>query len=133
MKKLLSVLVAFLLFIFLYINIISSQSISPLYFNLVNGDKTAAVEFLKKLQTHPDFVDQFNFYKGFFGSDVQAALSADSRERNMQIQKLEVLLKQNPRARDVLYALSVLYNEEGNKAKAEEYMKKTQEVDPNIR
>jgi len=41
-------------------------------------------------------------------------------------------LKKNPKSRDILTNLAILYQEDGNDKLAQEYFNKAKEVDPNL-
>ncbi len=129
MKKAVYIAIVGLLLMFLMLNIASSQAISPLYFGLVKGNTQAAVSFLQKISRSSGF----NYYKGLFSADVQKQFTAEETKLDNQIKKLESLLQKNPNARDVLYNLHLLYTRVGNDNKAQEYLKRAQEIDPTIK
>ncbi len=131
MKSLNSLFILSILVI-LVLNIISSQNISGLYFRLVNGQRKAAVEYLKNIKDLPQFQEDLGRQKAFFGQNIESAVFQEETYRKQRVKELEAVLKRNPQARDVLYALYILYNAEGNKQIADEYLRKAQEVDPNL-
>ena len=55
------------------------------------------------------------------------------KKRKETMAEFESLLQKNPKSRDLLYNLYLLYNEDGNKIKAEEYLKKAKEIDPTVK
>lgn len=120
------------LVLFLILNIISSQSISDLYFRLVDQRRQAAVDFLKALRSQPKFEQEMDRQKAFFGQNIESEVFQDEIKRQQRIRQLEYVLQRNPKARDVLYALYVLYNQEGKNQVANQYLKRAQEVDPNL-
>ena len=91
----------------LMLNILSSQSISPLYFDLVKRDSQAAVSFLQQIKRLPDF----GYYKNLFDSDIQTQFMVEEVRKNAEIQRLEGLLVKNPYSRDLLYKLSLIYEQ----------------------
>jgi len=121
-----------ILSVFLTINIYSSQSISPLYLRLVNNEKKAVIEYLKKIKNLPQFKTEIKNFTGIFGREIAAEVFFEDEQRKIKIKKLEAALQKNPKSRDVLYALSKLYQEDGNYKLADKYLKKTKEVDPMI-
>ncbi len=123
----------FLFFYFVLLNIIASQTISPIYFGLAQGGKQSAGEFLKNIQTAPEFPDELTNLTSQFGPEMRQVVFADERKRKVEINRLEDLLRHNPYARDVLYDLSILYQQSGDRQKAADYMKRSKEVDPDIR
>jgi len=128
-KKALYIAVAGLLLMFLLINIASSQSISPLYFDLVGKDPEAALSFLQQIKLRPDFND----YKSSFSLDVQKQFILEEVRQTAEVKRLEGLLQKNASARDVLYDLSRIYNQAGNYVKAKEYLIRAKDVDPLIK
>lgn len=125
-------LLALFAFVFLLINIVSSQSISSIYFQLINDDKKATVEYLKKIKNLPDFKEELSRYQAVLGEQIKHEVFIEDEQRQQQIKKLEALLEKNPKARDVLYNLCLLYQQAGDKIKANKYLKKTVDVDPTI-
>jgi tetratricopeptide (TPR) repeat protein len=121
-----------LLSVFLLVNMFASQFISPLYFQLVKEDKKAVVNFLNKIKNLPVFSSFLETNKNIYGGSLQQEVFAESLKRKQKIAGLEILLQRNPKSRDLLYNLHLLYNEEGDKIKAEEYLRKAKEIDPSI-
>lgn len=124
-KTILLVLVVFLLF-----NIVYSQNISSLYPSFADEDKTSSVLFLKTIRSLPDFNGLLSRYESIFDKSIVGLVYKDERQRKTQIEKLNQALEKNPKAKEVLSALSKLYKEDGNELKAEEFFKKTKAIDP---
>ncbi|MFN4212990.1 MAG: hypothetical protein ACK4FL_03475 [Microgenomates group bacterium] len=129
----LKILFFIIIFSILFINLIYSQKIPPLYLRLINNDRQAAIEFLQKIKNLPQFPQEFEKYKKIYGERVEDEVFAKERERKQMIKNLEQMLEKNPKARDVLYSLFLLYEEDGDKTKAMEYLIKAREVDPEIK
>ncbi|NCO23496.1 tetratricopeptide repeat protein [Candidatus Kuenenbacteria bacterium] len=123
----------FFLTVFLIINIIGSQTISPLYFSVLNEDKNTTVIYLKKTMPLPFFQAELDKYKVIYGDEIEKQVFAEKYQRQQQISTLEVLLQKNPQARDVLYTLYQLYLADGKTNNAQEYLKKAQQIDPMIK
>jgi tetratricopeptide (TPR) repeat protein len=130
--KILNILIAFIFFIFLLANISYSQNISPLYWKLVNDEKQAVIDYLKKIKPLPFFKTELKKFTTIFGKKIVDDVFFEDEQRKIKIKKLEAVLQKNPKSRDVLYALSKLYQEDGNERLAKEYFKKAKEVDPNL-
>ncbi len=118
--------------IFLLLNILSSQTISPLYSGLVNENKQATAVYLQKIRLLPQFTQELSLYESKFDPEFRDLVYSDEHKRQAMILQLKQMLSQNPKARDVLYGLYLLYKEGGNGSKATEYLKQAQEVDPNV-
>lgn len=121
-----------LIFSLLIINIISSQTISSFYLGLINYDKKSHIDFLKKIKSLSFFKDELKKSQSLFGKEIVEEVFQEEKELNIKINKLESALQKNPKARDVLYALYQLYKEKGDYQKANDYLKKTKEIDPLI-
>ena len=121
------------IFIYLIVNLVLSQLISPLYFSLVKNDRTAVVSFLSQIKNLPVFPEFFSLNKNIYGNSLEQEVFAKDLQRKEEIAELEYLLEKNAKARDVLYNLYLLYNEDGNKSKAEEYLRRAKEIDPAIK
>jgi len=130
--KILNILIAFIFFLFLLTNISYSQNISPLYWKLVNDEKQAVIDYLKKIKPLPFFKTELKKFAAIFGRQIVNEVFFEDEQRKIKIKKLEAVLQKNPKSRDVLYALSKLYQEDGNERLAKEYFKKAKEVDPNL-
>lgn len=133
MKKYLFAGLFFFGMVFVFLNSLSSQLISPLYGKIAAGERQAAIEYLKKIKKAPFFSRELSAYKKIYGETIVDDVFRDDYERKKSITRLEELLKKNSGARDVLYRLYLLYKEEGNGQKAAEYFKKTKGVDPMIK
>lgn len=121
------------LFIFLIINIASSQTVSALYFRLINEDRGAIATYLTDIRKLPLFPSELIRYKNKYGVVIEKEVFKIEEERRRSITKLEAALKNNPSSRDLLYNLSILYHEAGDEKKAGEYLKMAKEIDPNVK
>ncbi len=130
--KILKLFFIIIIFSFLFANIFFSQLISPLFFRLVDNDKKAVIEFLEKIKTLPQFSQELEKYKKIYGKSIDEEVFAKERQRKQMVKKLEQILEKNPKARDVLYNLYLLYNEMGDKIKAQKYLERARAIDPNI-
>lgn len=132
-SNILKFLFVILIVTFLFLNLISSQLISPIYFGFANNDKNAAVNFLEKIKTFPEFQKVLEMNKNIYGKTVEEEIFAQENKKNLMINNLEQELKINPKARDVLYSLYLLYKEKGDNLTAEEYLKQVKEIDPSVK
>jgi len=120
------------LLLFLILNVYLSQTISPLYEKLTNNDKKATIEYLKKIKTLPYFKTELKKFTNIFNQSIVKEVFFEDQQRKIKIKKLEEALKKNPKSRDVLMSLAILYQEDGNEKLAREYFNKVKEVDPNL-
>jgi tetratricopeptide (TPR) repeat protein len=119
-------------FIFLLINIYFSQNISPLYQEIVNNEKEAVISYLKKIKKQPFFKSELKKFTQIFNQSIAKEVFFEDEKRKIKIQKLKEALKKNPKSRDILTNLAILYNEDGNDKLAQEYFNKAKEIDPNL-
>ena len=122
-KKHFTFLVAILIFAFLFLNLLYSQLISPLYPQFVNESKNTVVEYLKKIKTLSSFEIQLNVFENIYGRGIKEEVFQEDLVRNQKIKKLEQVLEKNPNSRDVLYSLYQLYWEKGDSLTAGKYLK----------
>ena len=119
-------------FIFLIINIYFSQNISPLYQKILNNEKEAVISYLKKIKKQPFFKSELKKFTYIFNQSIAKEVFFEDEQRKIKIQKLKEALKKNPKSRDILTNLAILYQEDGNDKLAQEYFNKAKEVDPNL-
>ena len=70
--------------------------------------------------------------KNIYGGSLKQEVFAKDNKRKETIAKFESLLQKNPKSRDLLYNLYLLYQEDGNGTKAEEYLRRAKVIDPMI-
>lgn len=123
-----------LMFFLLLINFLSSQTISPIYFQIINNNKKAkaVISFLEKIKTFPEFQKILEMNKNIYGKAIEKEVFRRENDKKLLINNFEQILTKSPKARDVLYGLYQLYLAEGDKNKAREYLRKAKEVDPTI-
>jgi tetratricopeptide (TPR) repeat protein len=119
-------------FIFLIINIYFSQNISPLYQEIVNNEKDAVISYLKKIKKQPFFKSELKKFTQIFNQSIAKEVFFEDEQRKIKIQKLKEALKKNPKSRDILTNLAILYHEDGNDKLAQEYFNKAKEIDPSL-
>lgn len=118
------------LFVFLATNIIFSQNINDVYFDIVKGNEKSVISFLKQSKTLSDFNKLLNINTKIYGDSLKDSVFNDDLKRKQRIYDLEQLLQKYPISRDILTNLAILYSQEGNEKKAKEYIQKAQEIDP---
>lgn len=132
MRALLKTAIYFVLFLFLIFNIASSQSAPSYYRDLMSEKRQAVVSFLKAIRPLPEFQQMLVTYKRKYRENLEKDIFAEKLQRDSVISELEEVLKKNSDARDVLYNLSVLYKQNGDEKKSQEYMEKAKSLDPTI-
>jgi len=115
---------------FLFLNLIYSQFISPLYQKFVNNDKISTINFLQKIKNFPEFQKILEMNNGIYGPVIKKEIFAKENIKKEMINNLEQQLTFNPKARDVLYGLYQLYLQEGNENQADDYLRQAKAIDP---
>ncbi|MCS6956590.1 MAG: hypothetical protein NZM02_01960 [Patescibacteria group bacterium] len=131
-KNFLSYFFYFLLGLFLIFNVFFSQNTNSLFVNVVSFEKKSIVEFLKKIKNEKYFEKQLLYFENIFQESLKNDVFKEENELNDKIKKLEQILEKNPKSKDVLYSLSILYKQKNNEKKANEYFQKAKEIDPLI-
>jgi len=120
------------LFLYLFFNVFSSQTISPVYFGVVNKDKKEVVQYLKTIRQQPLFISELQKYKNIYGNNIENGVFSEEKQKIDEIKNLEQILEKSPYSRDVLYRLYLLNKDLGNKQMTEEYLNRAKEIDPTI-
>ena len=131
-SKIFKFLFVILIFAFLSLNFISSQTISPLYSKLVNNDKVTIISFLEKIKNFPEYQKILGMNNNIYGKTVEEEILKQENQKKEMIKNLEQKLNLNPKARDVLYSLYQLNLAEGNINQASDYLRRAKKIDPSI-
>ncbi|MFA9288333.1 MAG: hypothetical protein ACEQSA_00440 [Weeksellaceae bacterium] len=116
-------------FITLVANIYASQFMPDFYYQMVAGNRKGAVEFYRQARS----LQSFQFIQPETTQTIAGytdEIEVENRRRDELIVELEELLSVNPKSRDVLQSLVILYEQRGDEVKAQEYKQKLFEVDP---
>lgn len=119
--------------LFLGFNIFQSQSISSLFSDVVNGQRQGVVDYLKKIMELPQFKGELENYKSNYGASLEDEVFSDEKKREEKIALYEQILQKNSKSRDILYGLYLLYKEEGDNSRAQDYLRQAKEIDPDIK
>ncbi len=118
--------------IFVGLNILSSQLVSPLYRGIVKNNDDAWVLFLKIAPELSSFETEIEPYVRGRYQEYAQALTADDLTRREKIAQLEQLLETSPDSPPVLYALSSLYAQGNDQEMADEYLERARALDPEV-
>jgi len=121
-----------LIFAFLFLNFVFSQLISPLYLRFVNNDKKATISFLQKIKTLPEYQKILEMNDSIYGQTIREEIFQQENKKKVMTNNLEQQLTINPKARDILYSLYQLYLAEGDKNRANDYLKRAKAIDPSV-
>ena len=105
--------------------------IHPLYEGVVDGNKTALVTFFKIAKNLPAFQPLKPEMQDSYTALAQE-IDGENVTRQEKIKKIEALLVEYPKSRDLLYAASVLYTDIGDKEKGAEYLQRARMIDPSL-
>jgi tetratricopeptide (TPR) repeat protein len=128
----LKIVAIFFAFVFLLLNTFFSQTISPLYTQLVAENKQSAVIYLQKIRKLPVFDRELEKYKSIYGEGIEEEVFRPELEKNAKIRNLTLALEKNSKSRDILYTLYLFYREKGDEKNAQIYLQQAKEIDPNI-
>lgn len=125
--------------LFLLLNIVLSQRISPIFFQMMNDDQKATVSYLRSIpiksgsiRNLPQFSSELLRLKNTYGNGLENDVYDKEIKENKMIQNYEQLLRKNMYSRDILYSLFLLYDQKGDKKMAKEYLERAKEIDPNV-
>jgi len=121
-----------LIFAFLFLNFVFSQLISPLYLRFVNNDKKATISFLQKIKTLSEYQKILEMNDSIYGQTIREEIFQQENKKKVMTNNLEQQLTINPKARDILYSLYQLYLAEGDKNRANDYLKRAKAIDPSV-
>lgn len=74
-----------------------------------------------------------NYFQSIYGKDIENEVFFEENQRKEEIKKLKLILEKNPKARDLLLKLAVLYFEDNNFSQAKFYYQKAKEIDPAVK
>lgn len=124
----------FLLFITCVIvvslNLISSQSYPTLMYDLLQGREHSLVLYIKKIWGTPLYRQEMRALQEENRESVLHQMKIEEDERNKMFKSLEKVIEKYPYAPEPYYNLSLLYKNQGNTTKADEYLRKAQQIDP---
>lgn len=132
-NKIVKSLIIFFGILFLTYNLISSQTLSPLYYQIIVGDQKSLVIFLEKIKLLKPYEYVLKMNQAIYGNSLIDAVFAQDFQKKQMINILEQKLVDNPKERDILYSLYQLYSAEGNQKQAAYYLRQAKEVDPLIK
>ena len=117
--------------LFVIANMIASWQIPHLFVPVSQEEEKAVVEALQRARFIPEF-DIFMRQQESKYPGIRSKVYADRIHRENMIKELETIIGKNPNATEALYALSVLYKEEGNNTQASLYFDRARAIDPTI-
>lgn len=124
-----SLILVFIFILFCFFNGVASQLVPSLYFQLIKENSQAEIAFIKTARLLPEFKQLFPEIRQTFVRH-EKEIYEEERTRKKAITNLEIIREQNPQSRDVLYALSQLYAQQGNIDKATQYLEQVHALDP---
>lgn len=119
------------LFLLLIINIIFSQQVATVSAPLLKQHEDAVIPFLKQAKETQNFTMIYPEITQLFENNKDEIFK-DEIQRKALIEKLEVMLQQNPQSRDVLYSLYLLYDKNGHTEQAQKYLQEAKNIDPGV-
>jgi len=119
--------------VFVLLNIIVSQNINTNYFGIINNDENSHINFLISIRSLPEFNTYYSLAKKIYGTKVDEGVFQEQIKTKKEIAKLQSLLAINPKQKNLLYDLYLLYQQKGDLQSAQEYLRKAQLIDPMVK
>jgi len=113
-------------------NIFISQNLSKDYLGLIRNEQKAYASFLIGIKKLPEFADYYNLALKIYGQKFSIRVFQEQVKNQEDIQKMQAFLVINPRQKNILYNLYLLYQKQGNEKLAQEYLNKARYIDPNV-
>lgn len=114
------------------ISIGAGQLFTPQFFSEIGQQQSAALPFLRAAVTLGDKHLMKEIFPDSLMKQYPVVLDSYIQEDDL-VKRLEKVESHAPASRDVLGALSVLYERSGNSSKANEYQNKVKALDPTYR
>ena len=118
--------------IFILANIITSQSIDGNYFGINNNNEKSYASFLINIRNLQEFKVFYPLAKKIYGIKIDEEVFQEQIKTKKEITKLQTLLTVNPKQKNILYDLYLLYRQQ-NSNLAQEYLNKAQLIDPTVK
>ena len=117
--------------VLLALNIFASQVYNPLLFKIIKlNDKNAVKQFLRSIEKTDAYADHFDYFNNLYNDAFLKETQQNKFSISQEIQKYEGLLQTNPKSRDVLIKLALLYLEQNEPRKARTYYAQAKKIDP---
>lgn len=116
----------------LVLNILSSQSYPSVMYRVMDGDAGAIAAYLKQIWGSRQFDAELAVVKRDGNKDVLNQMQKEENERVGMMRALESATKLYPYAPEPYFNLSLLYRQQGDAKKADEYLRRARQIDPHI-
>jgi tetratricopeptide (TPR) repeat protein len=114
-------------------NILASQSLSPLFFKLVEKPTIQdAAHFAHLIKNQPEYKNQISYFTEGFGQDFTSEMQKNSQIRKKEITILQGKLKTNPSSRDLLVELAIAYYTDKDLSEAKKTYLQAKKLDPTL-
>lgn len=120
----------FFLALFLILNIVASQIISPVYFGLIYGGRKNSAVFLQRIRGLPMFENELEKQRKIYGEAIINDVFEEENAAQERIKNFERTLEKNTYSRDILYSLYLLHKQKGDDLTADKYLEQVREIDP---
>jgi len=124
-------IVYFAAVVFLAINIFALSQTPQIYYDLISQKNGTIVKFFQIVKPLKSYLQLEPEIKKLY-HDYDSLVFQDKYNRQKQIEVLTRILDENPKSRDVLYSLSLLYKAEGDDLRAESYLQQAKTIDPQV-
>lgn len=134
MKLLLFAISGIVFFIFVIVNVLISQAVSPFFPAItLYKDVDQTVLFLKNIRSSDQFQTQLGYFETLYGPTLRDRVFSEEKQRVATIQNLEAILAKNPKSTDILMNLSQLHRANAESEIADRYLQQAKAIDPWIK
>jgi len=101
-------------------------------YGYMEGKREDQLSYLKHIWGTPLFSYEINTLKAEQNKELLAEWKKIQEQNNRHISVMEEASQTHPYSPELYYNLFLLYLENGNKTKAQEYLQKAHQIDPSI-
>lgn len=114
------------------INILASQGYDEHMYGYMNGKREDTLTYLKRIWGTPLFNMEMQAFKDENNLTILHEWEKIQEQNAQRIAMMEKITQSHPYSPELYYNLFLLYSENGNIQKAEEYLHKARQIDPSI-
>jgi len=113
-------------------NIVASQSFNTHMYGYMDGKEEHQLVYLKHIWGTPLYNQEIDALKKENKLTILGQWENIQQQNNKRIFMMELAARSHPYSPELYYNLFLLYSENGNTPKAQEYLQKARQIDPSI-
>lgn len=114
------------------VNILASQRYNEHMYGYMDGKKEDVLTYLKHIWGTPLFKLEMKAFEDERNLTVLREWEEIQKQNRERIEVMEKMTESHPYSPELYYNLHLLYSENGNTQKADEYLDKARQIDPSI-